>query len=123
MNKLRKSSLNWSLSHISLLNDNDLFPRPFEIDILKNTLRFSIPDLGIKANEGRIPDYVAKRHKELREGEIWGVITLAYIPPEGKEKGAIELVDFKPFKPYEVDLEYFRNGGILHTVLRQMARE
>jgi len=80
-----------------------------EIDILKNALRFSIPDLGVKANEGRIPDYVAKRHKELREGEIWGVITLVYIPPEGKEKGAIELVNFKPFKPYDVDIEYFRN--------------
>lgn len=81
-----------------------------EIDILKNALRFSIPDLGIKANEGRIPDYVAKRHDELREGEIWGVITLVYIPPEGKEKGAIELVDFKPFKPYDVDVEYFRSA-------------
>ncbi|GAK59217.1 hypothetical protein U27_06194 [Candidatus Vecturithrix granuli] len=79
-----------------------------EIDILKNALRFSIPDLSIKANEGRIPDYVAKRHKELREGEIWGVITLVYIPPEGKEKGAIELVNFKPFKPYDVDVDYFR---------------
>ncbi len=81
-----------------------------EIDILHNALKFSIPDLGIKANEGRIPDYVARRYKELREGEIWGVITLAYIPPEGKDKGAIELVEFKPFKPYDVDLEYFRNA-------------
>jgi len=81
-----------------------------ETDILKNVLRFSIPDLGIKTNEGKIPDRVAKKHNELRDGEIWGVISLTYIPPEGKEKGCIELTDFKPFKPYEVDIEYFKNA-------------
>lgn len=79
-----------------------------ETDILKNVLRFSIPDLGIKSNEGRIPDYVAKKYRELKEGEMWGVISLVYNPPEGKEKGSIDLTDFKPFKPYSVDIEYFR---------------
>lgn len=81
-----------------------------ETDILKDALRFSIPDLGIRPNEGRIPDYVAKKHLEIKDGEIWGVITLVYIPPEGKIKGGIELVDFKPFKPYNVDLEYFKEA-------------
>ncbi|MBF0398559.1 MAG: BREX system Lon protease-like protein BrxL, partial [Desulfobacterales bacterium] len=79
-----------------------------ETDILKNALRFSIPDLGIKSNEGRIPDHVARKHKELKEGEIWGVISLIYSPPEGKEKGCIDLTAFKPFKPYEVDVDYFK---------------
>jgi ATP-dependent Lon protease len=81
-----------------------------ETDILKDTLRFSIPDLGVRPNEGRIPDYVAKKHLEIKDGEIWGVITLVYIPPEGKDKGVIELVDFKPFKPYNVDFEYFKQA-------------
>ena len=79
-----------------------------EEDIQNNKLRFSIPDLGIKSNEGKIPDYIAKKNPELKDGEIWGVISLAYIPPEGKEKGIIELVNFKPFKPYKVDLEYYK---------------
>jgi len=79
-----------------------------EEDIQNNKLRFSIPDLGIKSNEGKIPDYIAKKNSELKDGEIWGVISLAYIPPEGKEKGIIELVNFKPFKPYKVDLEYYK---------------
>ena len=79
-----------------------------ETDIRNDMLKFSIPDLGIKANEGIIPDYVAKKHKDLKDGEVWGVITLTYIPPIDKEKGAIELIDFKPFKPYKVDLEYYR---------------
>lgn len=79
-----------------------------EEDIQNNKLKFSIPDLGIKSNEGKIPDYIAKKNPELKDGEIWGVISLAYIPPEGKEKGIIELVNFKPFKPYKVDLEYYK---------------
>ncbi len=81
-----------------------------ETDILKNALRFSIPDLGIKSNEGRIPDYVAKKYKELKEGEMWGVVSLVYNPPEGKEKGSIDLTDYKPFKPYEVEIDYFRHA-------------
>ncbi|MBO8152006.1 MAG: BREX system Lon protease-like protein BrxL [Candidatus Marinimicrobia bacterium] len=79
-----------------------------EPDIKSGILRFSIPDVGIKLNEGRIPSYVAKKHPELKGGEVWGVIKLVYIPPEGKQKGTIEIVDYKPFKPYEVDVEYFR---------------
>jgi len=81
-----------------------------ENDIQHDRLKFAIPDLGIKSNEGRIPDYIAKKNPDLKDGEIWGVITLAYIPPEGKEKGIIELVNYKPFKPYTVDSEYFKTA-------------
>jgi len=79
-----------------------------EPDIKSGILRFSIPDIGIKLNEGQIPQYIAKKFPELKGGEVWGVVKLVYIPPEGKQKGAIEIVDYKPFKPYEVDAEYFR---------------
>lgn len=82
-----------------------------ETDILRNALKFSIPDLGIKSNEGKIPDYVAQKHKEIKDGEIWGVITLVYIPPDGSEKGAIQMVNFKPFKPYKVDFYYFKQAS------------
>jgi len=81
-----------------------------ETDIQKDVLRFSVPDLGIKNTEGRIPDYVAKKHSGLKEGEQWGIISLMYTPPEGREKGAVELTDYKPFKPYDADLEYFREA-------------
>ena len=81
-----------------------------ENDIRNNILKFSIPDLGIKPNEGRIPDYIAKKYPELQDGEVWGVITLVYIPPIEREKGVIELIKFNPFKPYNVDLDYYRNA-------------
>ncbi len=79
-----------------------------ETDLKNDKLLFSIPDLGIKSSEGRIPDHVAKKNKELKDGELWGVVTLVYQPPADKEKGSVELVNYKAFKPYKVDLEYFR---------------
>lgn len=79
-----------------------------EPDIKSGILRFSIPDIGIKLNDGKIPQYIAKKFPELKGGEVWGVVKLVYIPPEGRQRGAIEIVDYKPFKPYDVDVEYFR---------------
>lgn len=78
-------------------------------DILGGKTRFSIPDAGIKLSEGIIPDYLVSEHKnELIDGEIWGVIRLVFIPPLGREKGCIQMVDYKPFRPYKVNLEYFK---------------
>lgn len=81
-----------------------------ENDIQQDKLKFAIPDLGIKSSEGRIPDNIAKKNPDLKDGEIWGIITLAYVPPQGKEKGIIKLVDYKPFKPYTIDSEYFKSA-------------
>ena len=80
-----------------------------EPDIKSGILRFSIPDVGIKFNEGQIPQHIATKFPELKGGEVWGVVKLAYMPPDGKDKGMIEIVDYKSFKPYEVDLGYFRH--------------
>ncbi len=96
-----------------LINDNetvDILTRlVVEPEVATGILRFSIPDMGIKLNEGKVPSYIAKRHPELKGGEVWGVVKLAYTPPQRREKGVIELTDYKPFKPYDVDVDYFRN--------------
>ena len=81
-----------------------------ETDFKNDKLLFSIPDLNIKSSEGRIPDHVAKKNKELKDGELWGVVTLVYQPPADKEKGFVELVTYKAFKPYKVNLDYFREA-------------
>ena len=78
-------------------------------DIKGGKVRFAIPDAGIKSTEAIIPDYVVSQYKDdLIDGEKWGVIKLIYIPPMGKEKGYIELAEYKPFRPYKPDLKYFR---------------
>lgn len=78
-----------------------------EPDIKTGKLRFSVPDAGLKMNECEIPEYVARDNPELKGGEVWGIITLDYLIPSGKEKGVILLEKFKSFKPYSVDFDYF----------------
>ncbi|MGI6684592.1 MAG: BREX system Lon protease-like protein BrxL [Bacillota bacterium] len=80
-----------------------------ESDLKSGLFKFAIPDIGIKASEGRVSTYLmnAKSKVGLKEGENWGIVTLDYVQPEGKEKGYAEMVDFKPFKPYAPDFEYY----------------
>lgn len=82
------------------------------IDLVKGVRRFGIPDLGIKINEGIIPEYVYKNHQgELVDGEKWGIIKLSVLPDESGKRNHVEMVDYKPFKPYRsVDVEYLRNA-------------
>ena len=79
-----------------------------ESDLKTGLFKFSIPDIGIKSNEGRINDYLMRSQQGvLKEGENWGIVTLEYVQPEGKEKGYAELIKFKPFKPYSPDVDYY----------------
>ncbi len=103
-----------------LINDGDditvLARLIVEPDVKSGILRFAIPDMGIKLNEGKIPSYIAKKYNSLKGGEVWGVVKLVYTPPQGKDKGIIEITDFKPFKPYDVDIEYFRNAKSEYSI-------
>ncbi len=83
-----------------------------EIDLVRGVRRFGIPDVGIKTREGQIPEYVYKNHMgELVEGEKWGIIKLALLPDEDGKKNHVEMVEYKPFKPYKsVDVEYLRHA-------------
>lgn len=80
------------------------------IDLVKGVRRFGIPDLGIKINEGQIPEYVYSKHKgSLVDGEKWGIIKLCVLPDADGKKQHVEMIDYKPFKPYKsVDVDFFR---------------
>ena len=82
------------------------------IDLVKGLRRFGIPDLGIKTTEGVIPEYVYTKHPgELVDGEKWGIIKLSVLPDDDGKKNHVEMVDYKPFKPYKsVDIAYLRNA-------------
>ena len=82
------------------------------IDLVKGIRRFSIPDLGIKLNEGQIREYVYQQHSgDLVDGEKWGVIKLCVLPDENGKKNHVEMVEYKPFKPYRsVDMAYLREA-------------
>jgi ATP-dependent Lon protease len=87
------------------------------IDLVKGIRRFAIPDLGIKLSEGQIPEYVYSQHTgELVDGEKWGIIKLCLLPDEDGKHNHVEMVDFKPFKPYKsVDVNYFREARKLFS--------
>lgn len=82
------------------------------IDLVKGVRRFGIPDLGIKTNEGQIPEYVYAKHKgTLVDGEKWGIVKLCVLPDADGKKNHVEMVDYKPFKPYKsVDLDFYREA-------------
>ena len=82
------------------------------IDLVKGVRRFGIPDLGIKINDGQIPEYVYSKHKgTLVDGEKWGIIKLCVLPNEDGKKQHVEMVDYKPFKPYKsVDIDFFKEN-------------
>jgi len=82
------------------------------IDLVHGVRRFSIPDLGIKQKEGIIPEYVySKNSGDLVDGEKWGIIKLCLLPDDDGRKNHVEMIDFKPFKPYKsVDVNYYREA-------------
>jgi ATP-dependent Lon protease len=78
------------------------------IDLVKGQKQFSIPDYGIKLREGIIPEFTYKKHQgELVDGEKWGIVKLCLLPDDQGSKNHVQMVDFKPFKPYSsVDVDY-----------------
>lgn len=78
-----------------------------EPDIGSGEYKFELPEMGIKKGHSLIPNWLIKKHDELTLDEVWGVISLARIETEGR--GRIEVTNFKPFKPYITDLEYYRS--------------
>lgn len=88
------------------------------IDLVKGVRRFSIPDMGIKMNEGQIPEYVYSQHKgALVDGEKWGIIKLCLLPDADGKKNHVEMVEYKPFKPYRsVDINYLKEARNAFTI-------
>lgn len=89
-----------------------------EYDISTGEALMSLPELGIpdKKHQARVEKHVIEKYgDELLSPEgAWGVVSLEWrqeIPPgKKKEEGRIVCINFKPFKPYKIDLDYFREA-------------
>lgn len=79
--------------------------------LAQNKTSFHIPDMGIKASDTLIPDYLIEEYPDdLIDGEKWGIMKIVYIVPVGNERGHVEMVKFKPFRPMQkLDINYIRN--------------
>lgn len=80
-------------------------------NLAQNKTSFQIPDMGIKDHDSLIPDYLIEQFPDdLIDGEKWGIMKIVYIAPGDGERGHIEMVNFKPFRPMQkLDINYFRN--------------
>lgn len=78
--------------------------------LAQNKTSFQIPDMGIKASDTLIPDYLIDEYPDdLIDGEKWGIMKIVYIAPVDGERGHVEMVKFKPFRPMEkLDIDYIR---------------
>lgn len=80
-------------------------------DLANNKTRFQVPDMGIKAVDTNIPEYLIDEYPDdLIDGEKWGIMKIVYIAPEDNKRGHVEMVRFKPFRPMQkLDINYIRN--------------
>lgn len=76
--------------------------------IKSGNISFELPDYGVGYDDTFIPSFVwEKSGKALMAtgGDIWGIVDLSY----NKDK-KIELDEFQDFKPYSVDLNYYKKA-------------
>jgi ATP-dependent Lon protease len=90
-----------------------------DIDVATRTANFILPDFGVPKKKGEaVADWdVVERNKDylLSPNEVWGIVEL--VCDDGSEskgrkqkidsKNIIRLIDFQPFCPYNIDLDYY----------------
>jgi len=88
-----------------------------EIDVRTGEGFFSLPDLGFpsRKREALVSSPVLRQysHELLAESETWGIIECDWNPfgLTGKEgDGVIRMIDYKPFQPYRIDIEFFQDA-------------
>lgn len=95
-----------------------------DIDIKTGEVSFSIPDFGLSNKQTVIEDRIWDSCKDdlVRGKENWGIIEIGYRPADDYEvefsrnrvksakEGKLRLLSFKPFCPYIIDLEYYKDA-------------
>lgn len=86
------------------------------VDIKNGKTIFELPDFGgAKSGAvGEVTNEVVDKWKAtlLKESENWGIISLIWVKDysSGKGKGIVKLIEYSPFCPYTVDLNYYKEA-------------
>ena len=86
------------------------------VDIKTGKTMFELPDFGgAKAGaSGEVTNEVVSRWKDtlLKESENWGIIELIWGKDfsSSKAKGVVKLIEYSPFCPYTVDLDFYKDA-------------
>ncbi len=110
----------WMAIKSRIVKDNErakiLAKISIEVDVRSGEVSFALPDFGLPAKETVIEDMVWESAKDdLVSGhEVWGMLELGYRPPDDsvspKQPGKIRLVSFRNFRPYETNLDYYKDA-------------
>lgn len=82
----------------------------FKTNIRDGKVEFEIPDAGISSDAIVATALLEKSQENIFDGEQWGNMTIAYMPPEKRHKGYVCMTSFKAFEPYKIDLEFYRQA-------------
>lgn len=86
------------------------------VDIKKGHTIFELPDFGGAKGgaAGEVALDVAEKWQDtlLRESENWGIVTLSWLMrgTAKNPKGVITMTEYRPFCPYTVDLDFYREA-------------
>lgn len=89
------------------------------IDIKSQDVSFALPDFGISYKETYISPEVWQECSDilLRSEESWGIMELGYLfPDDNKKTGRIQMMSFKDFCPYTIDLDEFKDARAMFTL-------
>jgi ATP-dependent Lon protease len=91
-----------------------------DVNIATQEITYSLPDYGVTTKDTVIDRYIWDACKQdlLGSGETWGVVELGYAPPDSQKpvRGKIKLLGFKSFRPYNTDIEYYKESRREFTV-------
>lgn len=79
-------------------------------DLQEGMTAFTISDIEFETKAYILQSIVNTNKDSLTDGENWGHIKLAYVGPEGKRKGYVNMIEYKPFRPITANLEYYENA-------------
>lgn len=90
------------------------------IDIASGNAFFSLPDFAFSSGKGIavVDKNVVDDNKEtlLSPNEVWGVVTLITTSHSQKDEYIIRMIDYKPFRPYNIVLSDYIDARANFTV-------
>ncbi len=79
-------------------------------DLQEGMTAFSVCDIELGSHAYILQSIVDENKNSLCDGENWGNITMEYVWPEGKRKGYVNMISYRPFRPLKVDLDYYEKA-------------
>lgn len=85
-------------------------------DLKAGKTAFNIADVDLQSDAYILPSVIESHVDDLIDGENWGNISLVYFEPQGRKNGYVNMTDFRPFRPYSIDYDYFLKARTQFTI-------